>query len=87
MLRLEHREESYQFEEVGDSEQTLALGKMDRGIFLGQRGTAHRKGYLLAAGVEKLNPQGPQGISTRRVPRELNSRIGSNAYPFNGWQG
>ncbi len=62
MLRLEHREESYQFEEVGDSEQTLALGKMDRGIFLGQRGTAHRKGYLLAAGVEKLNPQGPQGI-------------------------
>src|SRR5262247_4750245 len=25
--------------------------------------------------------------STRIVPRELNSRSGSHAYPFNGWQG
>lgn len=62
MLGLEPREEDHQFEEVGDSEQTLALGKMDIGIFLCQRGTANRKGDLLAAGVEKLNPQGPQGI-------------------------
>ena len=62
MWRLAPREEGHQCEEVGDSEQTLALGKMDIGIFLGPRGTAHRKGYLLAAGVEKLNPQGPQGI-------------------------
>jgi hypothetical protein len=62
MWRLEPREEGHQFEEVGDSEQTLALGKMAIGIFLGQRSTAHWKGYLLAAGVEKLNPQGPQGI-------------------------
>jgi hypothetical protein len=62
MLRLEHREESHQCEEVGDFEQTLALREMDRGIFLCQRGATHRKGYLLAARVEKLNPQGPQGI-------------------------
>jgi hypothetical protein len=63
MLRLEHREEGHQCEEVGDAAQTLALGKMDRGLFLGPRGTAKRQGYLLAAGVEKLNPQGPQGIA------------------------
>ena len=62
MLRLEHREEGHQFEEVGDSEQTLALGKMEIEIFLCQRSTANRKGYLLAAGVEKLNPHGPQGV-------------------------
>ena len=62
LLRLEHREESHQVEEVGDSEQTLALREMDIGIFRCQRGTTDRKGYLLAAGVEKLNPQGPQGI-------------------------
>ena len=62
LLRLERREEVHQCEEVGDSEQTLALGKMDIGIFLCQRGTANRKGDLLAAGVEKLDANSAQGI-------------------------
>jgi hypothetical protein len=76
MLRLEHREESRQFEEVGDSEQPLALREMDIGVFLCQRGTTNRKGYLLAAGVEKLNPQGPQRIEQsdrfKCIPVSLN---------------
>ena len=57
LLRLERREEVHQCEEVGDSEQTLALGKMDIGIFLCQRGTADGKGDLLAIGVEQFNAE------------------------------